>query len=94
MIGEPEVPPLEEFLALAEAYANELYKLDLFLGTGTDSDGYPIFELETPLTRIQALILTIRLLGLEDEALAFDGENPFTDVPCWAVPYAAFGYDR
>jgi len=38
-------------------------------------------------------VLTIRLLGLEREALAFAGLNPFGDVPEWGVPYVAFAFE-
>jgi len=76
-------------------YADELYALGLFKGTDTDAEGNPIYSLEQPLTRLQALILTIRLLGLEEEALAYTGPNPFKDVTNSAsVPYVAFAYSR
>jgi len=93
----PEVqPPLADVPEDDPALicARELHKLGLFLGIGDNPDGTPNFDLNGPLTRIQALILTIRLLGLEEEALAFEGPNPFTDVQAWAVPYAAFGYEQ
>ena len=83
-----KTPPLAEFVS----FADELYKRGLFQGYRIGSDGNPVFGLEDPLTRIQALILTIRLLGLEEEALAFEGVNPFGDVPKYAEPYTAFAY--
>ena len=83
--------PLAE--APAIGYAQELFSLELFLGVGVDGDGDPIFALEQELTRLQALVLTIRLLGLEREALAFAGLNPFGDVPEWGVPYVAFAFE-
>ena len=73
-----------------EVLAMEFYKLGLFLGTSTGSE--PIFDLDQPLTRLQALVLTIRLQGLEEEALAFEGDNPFDDVPDWGAAYAAFAF--
>ena len=89
-IGEEEVP-----LSNLSSYADELYALGLFRGTGVDENGLPIFSLDEPLTRFQALVLTIRLLGLEDEALSFAGDNPFVDVTYTLnVPYVAFAYDR
>jgi len=84
--------PTGSFKSLQERYADELKKLDLFLGTGTDTNGNPVYDLDSPLTRIQALVLVIRLLGLEEEALAFAGDRQFTDVPEWAWQYAAFAY--
>jgi len=71
--------------------ANALHKLGLFLGTAPDAE-IPVFELDGSLTRIQALVLVIRLLGLEKDALAYNGENNFTDVPKWAWQYAAYAY--
>ena len=52
------------------AEAQTLYELGLFKGTGTNADGTPVFALERTASRMQALIMLIRLLGLEDEALA------------------------
>ena len=87
IIGDEDVP-----LAEVIDYAYELFKLGLFQGTGTNPDGSPIFDLESPLNRIQALILTIRLLGLEAEAFDFDGGHPFVDLLEWHVPYVAYAY--
>ena len=72
--------------------ADALYKLGLFVGTGTDAEGKPIFELERQPTRLEALALIIRLMGLEKDAFAFTGANRFTDVPGWGERYAAYGY--
>jgi len=91
--SESDIRDLDVPLSGAANLAYELYLLGLFRGTGTDADGEPIFGLEQSLTRLQALILTIRLLGLEEEALAFEGENPFTDVTAASqVRYVAYGY--
>ena len=72
--------------------ADTLYRLNLFVGTGTDSDGNPIFELERQPTRLEALALVVRLMGLQQEAMTFTGTNNFTDVPAWGAHYAAYGY--
>ena len=77
---------------VAELYADELYKLALFIGTGKDSNGDPIFSLEKPLSRIEALTLVIRLLGEEDAAISCACVNPFIDMPDWGVKYAAYGF--
>jgi len=82
----PAPPPGE--VSVAEA----LYRLGLFVGTGIDSDGNPVFELDRQLTRLEALALVIRLMGMQNEAMAFMGNNRFTDVPAWGSRYAAFGY--
>lgn len=74
--------------------AEVLYELGLFRGTGASEDGSPVFALEKPATRMQGLIMLIRLLGEEEEALAFEGECPFTDVSGDAAKYAAYAYSK
>lgn len=54
-------------------YADGLYELGLFRGTGTDKDGKPVYELGRTPTRAEALTLLIRLLGEEEEALESTG---------------------
>ncbi len=72
------------------AMASALKSLSLFRGTGT---GYGSgFDLELAPTRIQALVMLIRLLGEEDAALAFSASQPFKDVPQWADRYVAYAY--
>lgn len=73
----------------SKANADHLNALGLFQGTG---DGY---DLEGTATRIQGLIMMIRLLGEEDQALAADpAKSPFTDVADWAKPYTSYGYEK
>lgn len=38
--------------------------------------------------------MLIRLLGEESEALTCTAYQPFTDVPDWALPYAAYAYSK
>jgi len=70
--------------------ADTLNTLGLFKGT---DNGY---ELERPLTRLEALIMLIRLSGNELNALYPEEEieHPFTDAPDWegAESYMAYGY--
>ena len=74
------------------AMAAALKELNLFKGSFT---GYGQgFDLELAPTRLQALIMFIRVLGEEEEALAFEGACPFTDVPAWAERYAAYAYAK
>jgi hypothetical protein len=73
--------------------SKELYKLGLLLGTGVNNVGEPEFELDRPLTRVEALSLILRLLGVEGEAAKYSGENPFRDVPEWAQKYAAYAFN-
>lgn len=72
------------------AMADSLRTLTLFRGSDT---GYGEgFDLEKAPTRMEALIMLIRLLGEERDALACTAYQPFTDVPDWAQPYAAYAY--
>ncbi len=70
--------------------ADTLNTLGLFKGT---DNGY---ELDRPLTRLEALIMLIRLSGNEYNALYPEEEieHPFTDAPDWegAESYMAYGY--
>ena len=68
--------------------ADELNGLGLF--QGTDS-GY---DLGSAPNRIQAVVMLIRLLGLETEALACDSEHPFADVSGWQAPYVAYAFEN
>jgi len=43
---------------------------------------------------MEALALVIRLMGLEESALAFTGHNPFGDTPDWGLRIAAFAYNE
>ena len=74
------------------AMADALRALSLFRGTGSGSgSGY---ELEKVPTRIEALIMLLRLLGEEDDALACTAAHPFTDVPDWCAPYVAYAWEK
>ena len=72
------------------ALADALKQLGLFQGSGTGyGSGY---DLEEAPTRIQALIMFLRILGEEKAALATSEICPFTDVPAWCQPYVAYAY--
>ena len=74
------------------ALADAMKALGLFKGSDTAyGSGY---DLEQPPTRIQGLIMFLRLLGEEETALATTAQNPFADVPAWAGPYAAYAYEK
>lgn len=79
-----------------EKCAQALYELGLFKGMGTKADGSPNFALDQEVTREQALVMLIRLMGEEEEALSYTGRHPFADVAPdhWANPYVAYGYFR
>lgn len=74
------------------AYA--LYKLGLFKGTGRDANGNPVFELDRTPTRVEAVVMLIRLLDKEKEAMSEKWETPFTDVAdgAWSERYIGYAY--
>lgn len=69
-----------------EDKANELKALGMFQGTDKG------FELGRSASRIEGLVMLIRMLGKEEEALASTKSHPFTDVPQWASSYVSFAY--
>ena len=71
--------------------ADAMYEMGLFAGTRGATTGY---ALEHTCTRIESLIMFLRLIGVEQEAAAFTGTHPFTDVPQghWAYRYLAYAY--
>lgn len=76
------------------AMAAALKQLHLFRGTLT---GYGQgFDLEAAPTRLQALIMFIRVLGEEQQALAWTGTTPFRDVApgTEAEKYVGYAYER
>lgn len=76
------------------AMATALKQLNLFRGTLTGyGDGY---DLEQVPTRLQALIMFIRVLGEEDAALSWTGVTPFTDIAkgSEAEKYVGYAYER
>jgi hypothetical protein len=70
-----------------ENLAFKLKALGLFKGV-SDTD----FDLDRAPKRIEAVIMLIRLLGKEDDALNGSWTHPFTDVPAWAGANQYVGY--
>lgn len=68
--------------------AAALDEMGLFRGAGART-GY---NLEAGASRAEGLVMFLRVLGLEDEALAYQGSCPFADVPAshWAERYVAY----
>lgn len=67
--------------------AEKLKLLGVFQGTGNG------FELGREATRIEGLVMLIRLLGREEQAKTLINEpSPFTDVPDWARGYVNYAY--
>jgi competence protein ComEC len=79
----------------SEAVAAEnLYQLGLFQGTGTNLQGGPEFSLERQLSREEAVVLLIRLLGKEGQAQSQSWSSPFGDVDGWAKNYVGYAYQK
>ena len=72
--------------------ANALNAAGLFDGTGTDKNNNPIYDLDRPSTRQEAVTMLVRLLGKGPEALSGNWDIPFTDVSNWAKPYVGYAY--
>lgn len=68
--------------------ANALKDLGLFWGT---SNG---FELDRAPTRVESIVMLLRMLGQETEAKNSSYKNPFTDVPIWAEKYVSYAYAK
>jgi hypothetical protein len=101
VVTELGVPGLRELILAAAPIAipevqieaaNNLFELGLFKGTGIDEGGNPIFELNRAPTRYESIVMLIRLLGKEAEALAGEWDMPFTDVASWAEPYVGYAF--
>jgi hypothetical protein len=76
------------------AMATALKNMHLFRGSLTGfGSGY---DLEYTPTRLQAIIMFIRVLGEEDEALAYSGSVPFSDIAKGsdAEKYIGYAYSR
>ncbi|MCK9479613.1 MAG: S-layer homology domain-containing protein [Firmicutes bacterium] len=70
--------------------ADILYNLGLFKGT---DEGY---ELTATFTRVQAAVMIVRFLGLEDEVLSSNFATVFDDVANdnWGIQYVMYCYDN
>ena len=71
-----------------ELAADTLYTLGLVQG---DGDGY---QLDRAPTRLEALVMTVRLAGGEEASASAAGGHPFADVPQWAEGYVSWAYAR
>ena len=78
------------FASRNDAQANALNSLGLFKGTDKG------FELDNAMTREQGIVMIIRLLGKENEAIAKNPKNPFEDLRNynWADPYVGYAYEN
>ena len=71
----------------ATSKAEALKTLGLFKGV-SDND----FALNRAPTRVEALVIFLRMLGEEDDALSTNSSHPFSDVPLWANKQVAYAY--
>ena len=69
-----------------EMYADKLSEFGLFKGTQT---GY---DLDQTVTRSQAAVMLVRLLGAEETAQQASEPHPFSDLPYWASKEIAYLY--
>ena len=72
--------------------ANALKEMGLFKG-GDTAYGDGLMLEKTP-TRIEGLIMFLRLLGEEGAALATTEPCPFVDVPEWCQSYVTYAYAK
>ena len=72
-----------------EELATDLKALGLFKGVSETN-----FDLNREPTRVEALVMLIRVLGKEAEALNSNYSHPFTDVPAWADKYVGYAYEN
>lgn len=75
--------------AFEEDYANKLKLLGVFQGSDKG------FELDRQPTRLEGLVIMLRLLGEEENAKNFKAESEFfSDLPEWGKPYVYYAYSR
>ncbi len=75
--------------SLEEKLAKDLKALGIFKGV-SETD----FALNRAPTRTEALVMLIRVLGKENDALSKGGKHPFTDVPAWADKYVGYAFEN
>jgi len=72
------------------AIACALRDIGLFRGSGSGiGEGLDLYRAPT---RAEGLVMFLRILGEEAQALACDASHPFTDVPDWLAPYVSWAY--
>jgi len=70
-----------------ETLARELKTLGIFNGVSATD-----FDLDRAPSRIEAVVMLVRVLGKEAEALSGTYTYPFTDIPDWADKYIGYAY--
>jgi len=72
-----------------ETLAADLKELGLFKGVSETN-----FNLGRAPSRLEAIVMLVRVLGKEQEALNGTWKHPFTDVPKWANQYVGYAYEN
>ncbi|MBN2899604.1 MAG: S-layer homology domain-containing protein [Clostridia bacterium] len=72
--------------------AETLNTLGLLESSSTSADGKANYNLDSELTKEDAVVLLIQLLGKEQDAVASTVKHPFTDVSFGADHYVAYAY--
>lgn len=85
---EPSFPDIDVSVQSEQAMADDLKALGLFKGV-SDTD----YALDRAPTRIEAVVMLLRVLGKETEVLNAGYSHPFTDVPEWANAYIGYAYE-
>lgn len=80
-------PTIYADASVYDNYAQKLSEINVFLGTGSG------FDLDREPTRLEGLIMLIRLLGAEEATESMDvTEIIFDDVPNWGKRYVTYAY--
>lgn len=73
----------------AEEAAERLYYLGIVSGS-VDENGDLTFSTDKYMTRLEAAVTVVRLLGAEEEAMLRDPVDHYVDVPEWGKPYVDY----
>jgi len=91
--GDPEPGRQRNYDKEMDA-AHRLWDLGLFQGVGTYPDGSINFDLERKPSRVEVLVMLLRLMGKGNEAMNGEWKHPFTDVPDWADKLVGYAYQK
>ena len=78
--------------AATQQRAEKLVSLHLFRGVGVTETGDILYALDETPTRLQGLIMLVRLLGAEDEAVTLGNITPFLDISEGSSGYVSYAY--
>ena len=73
--------------------AERLYYLGMLSGS-SDENGELTFDTGRDMTRLEAAVIVVRLLGAEQEALDAEPVDHYVDVPEWGKPYVDYLYSK